>query len=232
MLDENLQVVRMRIETALARRCDAKVTGSEVALVAVTKNHPPKIITDIQALGVSDVGENRVQEAQHKQEELGHHGRWHLIGHLQTNKVRHAVECFDIIESVDSEHLLEALNREAEKQNKKLDVLLQINIAREPQKTGFSPEDYAVILPKLNAFSSLCVRGLMCIAPAAENPETIRPVFAEAYKYFVRLKELYADVDLLSMGMSADFEIAVEEGANVVRVGSALFGPRDYNYQF
>ena len=232
MLCENLQAVQARIAAALARRKEPKITGSTVTLVAVTKNHAPQVVTDIQALGVTTVGENRVQEAQHKQQVLGHPGHWHLIGHLQTNKAKAAVQCFDLVESVDSAHLLQALDKEAGKAGRCLDVLLQVNIAREPQKSGFSPEDYAAILPQLDTYTHLHVRGLMCIAPAAEDLETIRPVFAEAYRYFVRLQQLRPDVDLLSMGMSGDFEIAIEEGANMVRVGTALFGPRDYNYQF
>ena len=139
MLADNLRNVRETIASALAKRIGEKETGDKVCLVAVTKNHPAEVVTEIAALGVENIGENRVQEAREKQAQLGHPGKWHLIGHLQTNKAKQAVESFDLIESADSEHLLRALEKEAAKQAKVMDVLLQINIAREPQKTGLSP---------------------------------------------------------------------------------------------
>jgi pyridoxal phosphate enzyme (YggS family) len=229
MLTENLQVVRDNISKALLKRNGNKETGSDVTLVAVTKNHPAAVITDIEALHVTDVGENRVQEARDKQKLLGHHGIWHLIGHLQTNKAKQAVELFDIIESVDSEHLLQALDKEAGKLGKKMDILLQINIAREPQKTGFSPEAYEEVLGRLDDFKNIQVRGIMVIAPQTDEPETVRPVFAKGYAYFCALRAQRSHIDYLSMGMTEDYMVAIEEGANVVRIGTALFGKRDYS---
>ena len=148
MLADNLHDVKETIAAALANRTEKKETGDTVCLVAVTKNHPADVVTEIEALGVENIGENRVQEAREKQAQLGHPGKWHLIGHLQTNKAKQAVEFFDLIESADSEHLLRALEKEAAKQDKVMDVLLQVNIAREPQKTGFLPEEYESVLPK------------------------------------------------------------------------------------
>jgi pyridoxal phosphate enzyme (YggS family) len=229
MLAENLQTVQKNIAQALTRRREPKCTGEEVLLVAVTKNHPASVVTEIQALQVMQVGENRVQEARDKQKLLGHHGTWHLIGHLQTNKAKQAIALFDIIESVDSEHLLLALDKEAGKQGKREDILLQVNIAGEIQKTGFAPADYQAILPKLPTFTHLRVRGLMVIAPQTEDVETVRPVFKEGYRYFCELRRHLPEIDYLSMGMTEDYQVAIEEGANVVRIGTALFGPRDYS---
>lgn len=229
MLADNLHNVKETIASALARRTERKETGDEVCLVAVTKNHPAAVITEIQALGVGNIGENRVQEAREKQQQVGHPGKWHLIGHLQTNKAKQAVEFFDLIESADSEHLLRALEKEAAKQGKVMDVLLQINVAREPQKTGFLPEDYEAVLPLLDSFPHIRVRGIMVIAPNTPDQTVLHSVFRQGYDYFCKLKRQRKDIDFLSMGMTSDYAIAVEEGANMVRVGTALFGARDYN---
>ncbi len=229
MLADNLHNVKETIASALARRTERKETGVEVCLVAVTKNHPAAVVTEIQALGVGNIGENRVQEAREKQQQVGHPGKWHLIGHLQTNKAKQAVEFFDLIESADSEHLLRALEKEAKKQGKVMDVLLQINVAREPQKTGFLPEDYEAVLPLLDSFPHIRVRGIMVIAPNTPDQTVLHSVFRQGYDYFCTLKRQRKDIDFLSMGMTSDYAIAVEEGANMVRVGTALFGARDYN---
>ena len=233
MLADNLKQVQAHIAEALSQRKDKNLlTGDKVTLVAVTKNHPPEIITDIEALGIANVGENRVQEAKHKQEALGKHGYWHLIGHLQTNKARQAVALFDLIESVDSEHLSAAIDKEAARIGKVQDVLLQLNIAHEEQKSGLDKEDYLALLLKINNYKNIRLRGLMVIAQKCDDMEETRPVFAAGYRAFVRLKAQRPEIDLLSMGMSSDYQIAVEEGANIVRVGTALFGQRDYSLKF
>ena len=229
MLADNLHNVKETIASALARRTERKETGDEVCLVAVTKNHPAAVVTEIQSLGIGNIGENRVQEAREKQQQVGHPGKWHLIVHLQTNKAKQAVEFFDLIESADSEHLLRALEKEAAKQGKVMDVLLQINVAREPQKTGFLPEDYEAVLPLLDSFPHIRVRGIMVIAPNTPDQTVLHSVFRQGYDYFCKLKRQRKDIDFLSMGMTSDYAIAVEEGANMVRVGTALFGARDYN---
>ena len=229
MLAENLQNVRETIASALAKRTEKKETGDDVCLVAVTKNHPADVIMEIEALGVGNIGENRVQEAREKQQQIGHPGKWHLIGHLQTNKAKQAVAFFDLIESADSEHLLRALEKEAAKQDKVIDVLLQINVAREPQKTGFLPEEYEAVLPVLDELHHIKVRGVMVIAPNTPDWDELHTVFRKGYEYFCKLKQQRKDIDYLSMGMTGDYAIAVEEGANMVRVGTALFGARDYS---
>ena len=205
MLADNLHNVKETIASALARRTERKETGDEVCLVAVTKNHPAAVVTEIQSLGVGNIGENRVQEAREKQQQVGHPGKWHLIGHLQTNKAKQAVEFFDLIESADSEHLLRALEKEA------------------------APEDYEAVLPLLDSFPHIRVRGIMVIAPNTPDQTVLHSVFRQGYDYFCKLKRQRKDIDFLSMGMTSDYAIAVEEGANMVRVGTALFGARDYN---
>ena len=229
MLADNLHDVKETIAAALANRTEKKETGDTVCLVAVTKNHPADVVTEIEALGVENIGENRVQEAREKQAQLGHPGKWHLIGHLQTNKAKQAVEFFDLIESADSEHLLRVLEKEAAKQDKVMDVLLQVNIAREPQKTGFLPEEYESVLPKLDELPHIKVRGIMVIAPNTPDQAVLHSVFRRGYEYFCELKRQRKDIDCLSMGMTSDYAIAVEEGSNMVRVGTALFGARDYS---
>lgn len=232
MLAENLSSVKEKMAQAISNRRAAMLTGDNVALVAVTKNHPPEVITEIEALGVVNIGENRVQEAMHKQEALGKIGRWHLIGHLQTNKAKQAVAHFDLIESVDSERLLALLDKEAGKINKQQDVLLQLNLAREEQKSGFEKEEYLELLPRLDQYKNIRVRGLMVIAQKCTDIEETRPIFAAGYRAFCRLQEQYPEVDTLSVGMSSDYVVAIEEGANMVRVGTALFGQRDYSLKF
>ena len=233
VLAENLKLVKQQMQAALAKRKDKNLlTGNDVILVAVTKNHSPEVIAESIALGLQNIGENRVQEAKHKQEAIGKQGLWHLIVHLQTNKARQAVAHFDLIESVDSEHLLAAVDKEAARIGKVQDILLQLNIAHEEQKSGLERDEYLALLPKLGAYKNVRLRGLMVIAQKCDDVEDTRPVFAAGYRAFVRLKEQYPQVDLLSMGMSSDYMIAIEEGANVVRVGTALFGQRDYNLKF
>ena len=232
MLADNLKIVQEKIEASLQKRKEAKQAGDSVTLVAVTKNHAPEVITEALSLGVECIGENRVQEAKHKKEVLPAGGKWHLIGHLQTNKARQAVALFDLIESVDSERLLALINDEAGRIGKVQDVLLQLNITKEEQKTGFTKEEYLTVLEKLGEFKNIRLRGLMVIAQACSDIEETRPVFAAGYRAFCRLKETYPEVDCLSMGMSNDYTVAIEEGANMVRVGTALFGQRDYSLKF
>ena len=230
MLSENIEIVQTKINNALAMRKEAKKTGETVTLVAVTKNHPAEVILASTALGISDIGENRVQEAKQKKTVVSSGLKWHLLGHLQTNKVKQAVEIFDIIESVDSEKILTAIDKAAEQQDKVQDILLQLNIAGEEQKSGFDKESYEAILPKIRSFKNVRIRGVMVIAQKCEDVEETRPVFEKGYEKFCELKQYLGDanIDILSMGMTHDYWIAVEEGANSVRIGTALFGERDY----
>lgn len=232
-MEESILIkIKDDISTALGKRHKQFVTGNRVEILAVTKNHPPELIVDAFNSGLTQVGENRVQEALHKQAAIDNKDiQWHLIGHLQTNKARQAVGIFDIIESVDSLRLLELLDKEAQLINKVQKILLQINIAEEPQKTGFSVGDYETAVTKIDNFPNLSLQGLMVIAPQTDDTEKIRSVFRKGYEFFAKLKEVLP-VSILSMGMSEDFSIAIEEGANQVRLGSALFGARDYSLKF
>lgn len=227
MIETSLQTVRDRIQQCMKRagRVD------EVTLVAVTKNHPVQAVETVASLGVTDVGENRVQEAKEKQ--LTYKGptvRWHLLGHLQMNKVRQAVPMFDLIHSVDSKKLLDEIERVAAKHDMIQDVLLQVNVAREASKTGLTVEEFPEVRTYASTLPHVCVRGLMCIAPYFENPEDTRPIFRVAHALYEDMKQYFQpeQIQYLSMGMTHDFEIAIEEGANVVRVGTAIFGERVY----
>lgn len=231
MIDK-LNIVNEKIRASISERKEVKITGDEVTIVAVTKNHPADVITEALSCGIQNIGENRVQEAKHKQDELGKNGVWHLIGHLQTNKVRQAVAIFDLIESADSERLLALIDKEAGRLGKVQNVLLQLNIAKEEQKSGFSKDEYLEIINKLDDFPNVNVQGLMVIAPKTDNIEETRPVFAAGYRCYCRLKKIRPQIKYLSMGMSGDYTVAIEEGANIVRVGTALFGQRDYSLKF
>lgn len=221
---ENLAAIRTRIAAA-ARR--AGRDPSAVRLVAVTKSVAEDRIREALAGGVLDLGENRVQEAERKSAALGQDIRWHLIGHLQSNKARRAVELFDLIHSVHSEALAVELSRRAEAAGRCVECLLQVNIARETTKFGVQPEQAAALCQRAAALSGLRLVGLMTIAPLAADPEASRAVFRQLREMAAKIgAELGWERPELSMGMSQDFEVAVEEGATLVRVGSLLFGPR------
>lgn len=223
---ENLRMVKERIEAAAAR---AKRGAGSVRLVVVTKTVPPGRIREAVAAGAEILGENRVQEAKEKIEALGRIASWHLIGTLQKNKAKYAVRLFDIIHSVDSLGLAQELNRQAEKTGKVQDILIEVNIAGEKSKSGIDPEGAAYLVREAAGLKYLRIRGLMTVPPYSPDPEDSRP-------YFKRLRELAATIESekipgtsmseLSMGMSNDFEVAVEEGATMVRIGTAIFGQR------
>ena len=227
---ERYQNVAAKIEAAKQRRTTVPKDAA-VTLVAVTKNHDVAAMREAIAAGATNVGENRVQEAKGKFAEIGNSVTWHLIGHLQTNKVRQAVKFSDLIHSVDSLHLAEAISSEAARIDKVQDILVQVNLAKEDSKSGVYREDLQEVLQAVTKLPNLRLRGLMCMAPNYDDVEKCRPLFREMYKIFQQIKEMglpASNIDMLSMGMTHDYEIAVEEGANVVRVGTAIFGPRQY----
>ncbi len=230
MIADALADVRHRIEKAKARvgRVDT------VQLIAVTKNHPVQMIEEAAKLGVTTVGENRVQEAKGKMETyVGPALSWHLIGHLQVNKVRQAVPLFDMIHSVDSLRVAHEIERVAEKCGKVQRILLQVNVAREASKSGIPVEEFETLVTQVVALPHVKLEGMMCMAPLVENTEDVRPIFRVAYNLFTHLQYLcpHEDIKYLSMGMTHDYEIAIEEGANMVRVGTGIFGERDYSEQ-
>ena len=224
----NLERVRERMEKA-AERAGRKV--EEILLLGASKGvDVEKILAAIEA-GLTDIGENYVQEAKSKIERIGRDKvRWHMIGRLQRNKAKHAVRLFDMIQTVDSARLADELERRASQAGKVIPVLVEVNIGREPQKAGVAPEGLLPLCEHISRLPHLRLEGLMCIPPWSEDPEDSRPYFAEMRRLFERLKEASlpgAEIKWLSMGMSADFEVAIEEGANLIRVGTAIFGPRE-----
>ena len=214
----NLEAVHERVSRACER---AGRKPDDVLLIAVSKTVETERIRLAVTAGVQALGENRVQEAKDKVATLGRPVPWHLIGSLQTNKARDAVELFDWIHSVDREELARELDRRAHQRERRVKVLVQVNVGEERQKGGVHPAELKGLLEAMTAFSNLDVRGLMCIPPAAETAEASRP-------WFKRLRDLRdaAALEHCSMGMSGDFEVAIEEGATMVRVGTAIFGPR------
>ncbi len=211
---------------------EAKKKGGveEVILVAATKTVEPARIREAISCGIRDIGENRVQEARKKIEILGRENiRWYMIGHLQKNKVKYAIKMFDMIQSLDSLPLAEELERRLAKERKKMPVLVEVNIGRESTKFGIFPEKLKEFIHALREYPHLECRGLMCIPPWSENPENTRPYFARMRELMEEIKKEnfpHVKMEILSMGMSDDFEVAIEEGANMVRLGRIIFGER------
>jgi len=225
-IERNLASVRERIAAA-ARR--AGRDPAAVTLVAVTKTVGADVVERALRAGIEVVGENRVQEAAAKKPLVQVPACWHLIGHLQRNKARKAVELFDLIESLDSVRLLETLDRLGRERSRPVEAFVEVNLAGEATKAGVSPEELPQLLDAVAGRSGLRVRGLMTVPPWSDDPESSRRWFRQLRRLAERERRRERPgVDLrdLSMGMSHDFEVAVEEGATVVRVGTAIFGPR------
>ncbi len=223
-ITENLERVREQIAQAAAK---AGRNADDVELVAISKTHDATKVREAIEAGQSLFGESRVQEARVKIPELPSNLRWHFVGHLQKNKIRHALPLFELIHSVDSLALAQDINRIAEEDGLHPRLLLEVNVAGEGSKFGFTPEKLREDLENLLAFSRLSILGLMTIPPIAEEAEASRKYFVELRELRDRLQtEFHVDLAQLSMGMTQDFAIAVEEGATLVRVGTAIFGKR------
>ena len=192
-------------------------------LIAVSKTKPVNDILEAYEAGVRDFGENHVQEILEKYDKLPKDIRWHMIGHLQTNKVKDIVDKVYLIHSVDSIKLAKEIDKQAKKKDIIVDILLEINIALEESKYGFKVEDLDVAIKEIDLFDNLCIKGLMCVAPYTQKPEDNRKYFKKMFE----LKNKY-NLEILSMGMSNDYKIAIEEGSTYVRVGTKIFGERDY----
>lgn len=214
---ERIDAIRERIDAACAR---AGRPPEEVRLIAVSKTFSASAVEEAIAAGITDLGENYVQEVREKKPSVTAPARWHLIGHLQSNKTKDAVRLFDTIDSVDSVELARRLSRVAEAAGKRLDILLEVNIGREEQKSGLNPDAVEAAADAVRALPALDLRGLMTIPPVG-RPEETRHWFRELRAIRDRL-----GLEQLSMGMSEDFEVAVEEGSTMVRVGRAIFGER------
>ena len=228
MLADKLNLVKKNIEEA----CDtAGRSPQEVTLIAVSKTKPVEMLKEAYDAGARVFGENKVQEIVDKYDQMPSDVQWHMIGHLQRNKVKYIIDKVDLIHSVDSFKLAETIEKEAAKHNLTANILIEVNVAGELNKFGFKPEEVEAFVRAISGFSGIRVRGLMTSAPYVENPEDNRC-------YFRQLKQLCVDInaknidninmDVLSMGMTNDYVIAVEEGATHIRVGTAIFGHRDY----
>jgi len=224
IIKNNLEIINEKIKKAALK---VERNPEEIKLVAVTKTATIEQIEEAIKAGVKIIGENKVQEAKEKYQIITADIEWHLVGHLQTNKVKYAVEIFDCIHSVDSIKLAEEIDKRSLQFGKTTNVLVEVNVSGEETKYGIKPEEVVLFLKNISEFTGIRVRGLMTIAPIVEDKEEVRP-------YFRRLRELSKEIkskniknvkmDYLSMGMSEDFEIAIEEGANMVRIGRGIFG--------
>lgn len=228
MLKDQLQEVEKRIQAACDR---AGRKREEVTLIAVSKTKPVETLQEAYDLGVRIFGENKVQELTAKYEALPKDIHWHMIGHLQTNKVKYIIDKAELIHSVDSLKLAETIEKEAAKHDLIADILVEVNVAEEESKFGMKMEEVIPFVEKVSAFPHVRVRGLMTIAPFVEDPEENRSIFADLHKLYIDIKNKNHDndtVSVLSMGMTNDYEVAIEEGATMVRVGTGIFGVRNY----
>ena len=225
-VEENLKHIKERMAAACAR---AGRDPKEVTLVAVSKTKPVSMMMEAYGTGIRDFGENKVQELLEKKPQMPEDTRLHLIGHLQTNKVSHVIDKTVLIHSVDSLHLAEKIEQEAAKRDLISEILLEVNVAREESKFGLFVEDVTKNLEVISKFPHIRVKGLMTIAPNVENAEENRKFFKELYQLYVDIKSKNIDngtMSMLSMGMTGDFEVAIEEGATLIRVGTGIFGSR------
>ena len=228
MLKDQLQEVEKRIQAACDR---AGRKREEVTLIAVSKTKPVETLQEAYDLGVRIFGENKVQELTAKNEAHPKDIHWHMIGHLQTNKVKYIIDKAELIHSVDSLKLAETIEKEAAKHDLIADILVEVNVAEEESKFGMKMEEVIPFVEKVSAFPHVRVRGLMTIAPFVEDPEENRSIFADLHKLYIDIKKKNHDndtVSVLSMGMTNDYEVAIEEGATMVRVGTGIFGARNY----
>ena len=226
---ENIEHINSLKEEAAVR---SGRSGEDVLLVAVTKLHTVEEINEAIDCGITDIGENNVQEIMEKYDHVKPVS-WHLIGHLQTNKVKYIIDKVSMIHSVDSLHLAQEIDKRAAQHNLTMNILIQVNSAREESKFGITTDETEQLIHDiLGTCPHVHIRGLMCIAPFEENPDDARVYFAEVkkqYDEFAKISHPNLDFRYLSMGMSGDFQVAIEEGSNLVRVGTAIFGARDYS---
>lgn len=231
MLKDNLNHVMKKVRES----CNAKsLNMDDITVIAVSKTKPIEMIEELYNIGCRNFGENKVQELLDKYEVLPKDIQWHMIGHLQRNKVKYIVDKVALIHSVDSLRLAETIEKEAEKKDCIVNILIEVNMAKEESKYGVYPENLEKLLREINTFSHIRVNGLMTVAPNVKNPEENREIFTKMKNLSVDIAEKNIDnitMSILSMGMSNDYAIAVEEGANMIRVGTSIFGARNYNIE-
>ena len=218
-------IAEIRNNIALARQ-KSPHPDQDVTLVAVTKMHSAEEIQEVLAAGQTLLGENRVQELLDKYDAVGDAATWHIIGHLQSNKVKYITEKVAMIHSLESESLANELSSRMQALGKTMDCLVQVNIADEESKFGLERNEVLPFIKRVSQLPGIHIKGLMHIAPYFEDPEDVRPIFREMYRLFEELKALElpgVDMEILSMGMSHDYQVAIEEGANMIRVGSSIF---------
>lgn len=228
MLKDNLKQVEDNIAKACAR---VGRDRSEVTLIAVSKTKPVEMLQEIYDEGVRTFGENKVQEICEKYDQLPHDIEWHMIGHLQRNKVKQVIDKAAMIHSVDSYRLAQEISVQAQKKNLCMPILVEVNIAQEESKFGISADDTIQLVEEIAALPNLAIKGLMTIAPFVTDPEENRTYFQQIKQLSVDIKNKNIDnvsMDVLSMGMTGDYEVAIEEGATMVRVGTGIFGARNY----
>ena len=229
MLKDNLYEVEKNIQAACLR---AGRKREEVTLVAVSKTKPVSMLEEIYNENIRHFGENKVQELCEKFETMPKDINWHMIGHLQRNKVKAVIDKATLIHSVDSIRLAETIEQEAAKKDIIVDILIEVNVAEEDSKFGLKIDEVLSMIETISAFPHVRIKGLMTIAPFVDDPEENRPVFAQLRKLSVDIANKNIDnvsVEILSMGMTNDYQVAIEEGATIVRVGTAIFGERNYN---
>ena len=227
-LHNNLELIREKITKAAKR---SGRSDNNIKLIAVTKTVDENLINQSIKLGIKDIGENRVQEVEKKYERIIKGINWHMIGHLQSNKVKYIIDKVHLIHSLDRISLANEIQKRAEQNDIIIDVLIQVNIAEEESKFGLKRDKVIPFIEKLLEFSNINIKGLMTIAPYVEKTEEVRPVFRDLKKLSIEiLEKKYSNVDMkyLSMGMTNDYEVAIEEGSNMVRIGSGIFGRREY----
>jgi len=225
---KNLQVIKKRVAES-AMKTNRKL--DDIKIIAVTKNVEVERILEAIQGGINAIGENRVQEALIKYPLIEKEIEWHMIGYLQRNKAKKAVEHFDLIQSLDRISLAQELDKRGKQQNKIVNVLVQVNVSGEESKSGISPEETVEFIKSLSDYENILIKGLMTIAPYTDDPEETRPYFARMKGLFDevhKLKGRNIDIEYLSMGMTNDFEVAVEEGSNMIRIGTGIFGERNY----
>lgn len=232
-MSEDINVLKANINAVRKRISEAALKGGrkpeDITLIAVSKTVDSERIIKAVDEGITDLGENRVQEFCQKYDIINRKCNWHFIGHLQTNKVKYIIDKVKLIHSVDRIGLVKEIQKKAEKINRCVDVLVQVNVAGEESKFGIGKNEVLDFIKEISTYKNLKVRGLMTIAPYTENPEEVRPVFRELNKIFIDIRKENIDninMEFLSMGMSNDFDVAIEEGSNMVRIGTAIFGRR------
>jgi len=231
MLKDNLANVEEKIKAACEKSGRSR---QDLTLIAVSKTKPVSMLQEIYEQGVRDFGENKVQEICDKYEKLPQDIRWHMIGHLQRNKVKYIIDKVCLIHSVDSYRLAEEINIQAKKHRLVMPVLIEVNIAGEETKFGVSGSDALQLVEEISGLQNVRIKGLMTIAPFVENPEDNRQYFRKIRELAVDIKKKNLDnvaMDILSMGMTGDYTVAAEEGATMLRVGTGIFGARDYGKQ-